>query len=576
MTLPRLLGSRRRRRLFSGLVAAGIVEAALTVAAALVVVRGYDAWLEAGAGASPASAVPALAYPVMLVAVAVALWALRGWQHGRAERLAQHYVKRVRLRLLAALIGAGAGGPPVRSRGPHMVRFASDLTAVRLWVAQGIGRIAVAGVAATAGIALLPTLDLTVGSVAAALVLAPSAAAIALGRRFRGHADAARRARNRVAANLGDKVIGRQVVRAYRHGRRELRRLGRQSDRLATAMVARSRTAGWLRAVPDLALPLATAGVLAIGPVGLTRGDVDVGALFAIVMVLGVLGRPLADLVRALELWHAFQVARARLVPALAAAAPAVAARPMPMPTAPVAVAFDQVALGTAVKDITAVAGAGHLTMLVGPNGAGKSALLDLAAGIARPTAGRVLIADRDLATIGDDRHRVLIGAAGPGLPLQRGSLARNLRYRMPRASEADVTAALDALGLDGRLAGDAGRSLRLDDGGTNLSDGERQAFALARALVGSPAVLVLDDPTRDLDPRTRAHLFGVLRARRATILAATHDPALARMADAIWLIADGRIVERGAPADLLAADTMTARHLGIVPARPSLVRASP
>lgn len=563
VSLPRLLSSRRRRRFFVQLIAAGFVEAGLAVAAAFLVTHSYRALLGDGEVSPPGLA---LLGPVGLGFVAFTVWALRGWQLAQAERLAQHYIKRVRLLLFEAITVAGRERRVIRASGPHMVRFASDLTAVRQWVAQGAARLAVAGVAGVAGLALLPYLDATVGGAALSILVTPVALAVFLGSRYRRRADAARRARNRLAANIGDKIAGATAVLAFRQGTREARRLARQSDALSTAMVARSRVAGWLRALPDLAVPLAGSAVLATGPSELAAGRTDVGTLLAIMTVLGLLARPLSDLARVIEFWHAFQISRGRIEPALTVPRAAVRRDPGHVTAAgPARVTFEQVTVEGALDGVTATAEPGALVAVVGPSGAGKSALLGVVAGLITPSKGRVLIDGRDAAGLAGDDVRRIIGVASPDVPLQRGSIRRNLRYRAPDASPAEIARVVTRLGVDRPLSrlrdGDA---TRMTEGGRGLPSGFRQAVSLARALIGRPRVLLLDDPHQDLDPRTRARLDAILAEREATTLVATNELALARTADRIWYLEDGRIEEQGSAADLLSSATRTAQFFGL------------
>lgn len=146
---------------------------------------------------------------------------------------------------------------------------------------------------------------------------------------------------------------------------------------------------------------------------------------------------------------------------------------------------------------------------------------------------------------------RAAIGVAGPDLPLLRGSVERNLRYRRPDASRDELTRVIDLCGL-GELSARLpdGLSTRVGEAGQRLSAGERQRIALARALLGDPRLLLLDEADANLDATARATLDRVVAAvrRRATVLVVTHRRETIERADAVWHLDGGRLVEEGAP----------------------------
>jgi iron complex transport system ATP-binding protein len=214
---------------------------------------------------------------------------------------------------------------------------------------------------------------------------------------------------------------------------------------------------------------------------------------------------------------------------------------------------------------------AGRLTAVIGPNGAGKSTLLSVCAGLLRPASGRVMLGDRPIAELGrrplarwraylpqnPEVHwpisveRLVALGLTPSLPLF-GGLPDHLRRRVETALEA-----FDLQGLRERPA-DA------------LSGGERSRAMLARASVGDPELLIVDEPTAGLDPRHALDAIRRLRAhadRRRTVIMAVHDLDLAvRAADEVLALKDGRILAAG-PVDAVLTDA-TLTQLYDVPAR--------
>jgi molybdate transport system ATP-binding protein len=206
---------------------------------------------------------------------------------------------------------------------------------------------------------------------------------------------------------------------------------------------------------------------------------------------------------------------------------------------------------GFAVED-------GEVLALLGPNGAGKSTLVRVLAGLLRPDAGRVVV---DGTTWDDDTTHIPAHERSVGMVFQDAllfphlSVADNVAFGLrtrgvPKAAaRTTATTWLDRVGLDGM--GDARSG--------ELSGGQAQRAALARALVVDPALLLLDEPLSALDARTRLTVRAELRRHLAefagsTVLV-THDPVDAMaLADRVVVIEDGRIVQAGAPAEVARA----------------------
>jgi ABC-type lipoprotein export system ATPase subunit len=206
-------------------------------------------------------------------------------------------------------------------------------------------------------------------------------------------------------------------------------------------------------------------------------------------------------------------------------------------------------AAGTAVAlvDVDVDFAAGHLSVVAGPSGSGKSSLLRVLAGLHRPTSGTVSVAGTDLTRLRSPAVRRL-RRRSMGLVLQNPAdnlldylTAREqleLAARLRGASTTDAGALLDAVDLAER-------------GGSRpaeLSGGEQQRVAFAAAAIGSPAVLLADEPTAQLDAAAGAALIAAMRglvARGATLVVASHDDAVIDAADHLVQLRDGRVAER-------------------------------
>ncbi len=224
---------------------------------------------------------------------------------------------------------------------------------------------------------------------------------------------------------------------------------------------------------------------------------------------------------------------------------------------APTSIALEGLALtrerGFALGPLSLSIPAGRRMALVGPSGCGKTTLLRLIAGLERPAAGRVLLGG----SVASDGTRLPIPAAarGVGFVFQDGALwphldaLAHLRFCDPTLTVDAARALLAQVGLEGHAA----------QRPQQLSGGEQQRLALARALVGSPRVLLLDEPLHSVDVHLRDELAVLIRAvadaRGLTTVLVTHDrdEALA-IAEDIAVLRAGKIVEHGCADDLLRA----------------------
>lgn len=201
----------------------------------------------------------------------------------------------------------------------------------------------------------------------------------------------------------------------------------------------------------------------------------------------------------------------------------------------------------TALDGVSVSFAAGAFTVIMGPSGSGKSTLLHCLAGLDRLSSGSVWIGDTDLTALADGaltrlrRDRI-------GFVFQAFNLVPTLTARENIALPSDIAGRqVDAAWSD-ELIGALGIGDRLDHRPSELSGGEQQRVAVARALVGRPEVVFADEPTGNLDSRTGTQLLEFVRdaVRRygQTVVMVTHDPRSAGFADRVVFLADGAVVD--------------------------------
>jgi ABC-2 type transport system ATP-binding protein len=229
----------------------------------------------------------------------------------------------------------------------------------------------------------------------------------------------------------------------------------------------------------------------------------------------------------------------------------------------------------TAVDAISFAVPRGSILGLLGGNGAGKTTTIAVIMGLILPTSGTATVLGADMAR---ERHKVLhrLNFQSPYVELpKRLTVRQNLKIfgalynvRPLKARIDELTAELDLGDFIDRQSG-------------QLSAGQKTRVALAKALINNPDVLLLDEPTASLDPDTadwvRSHLERYRRERRATILLASHNmPEVERLCDEVVMMRAGKIVDRGAPAELISRygrESMEEVFLDVARQRREMVR---
>ncbi|MGZ5458304.1 MAG: ABC transporter ATP-binding protein [Thermoanaerobaculia bacterium] len=210
------------------------------------------------------------------------------------------------------------------------------------------------------------------------------------------------------------------------------------------------------------------------------------------------------------------------------------------------------------LKNVSFVAPAQTTTALVGSSGSGKSTLISLVMTFNRPKSGRVLIDGRDLETLRLYDYRSHLGIVLQDNFLFDGTVAENIRYGRPDATEAEMLAVARLAHVDEFVEPlEKKYDTIIGERGIKLSGGQRQRIAIARAILANPAILILDEATSSLDSESEAKIQDGLRALRRgrTTFVIAHRLSTIRGADQILVLEGGEIVERGTHAELLAAN---------------------
>jgi putative ABC transport system ATP-binding protein len=202
----------------------------------------------------------------------------------------------------------------------------------------------------------------------------------------------------------------------------------------------------------------------------------------------------------------------------------------------------------TVLRDVSLDIEAGEIVAVMGPSGSGKSTLLNLVGGLDTPTAGSIVAGGTDLASM-DDESLARYRRDSVGFVFQSFNLVPSLTARqnvaLPLVFAGVVPAERDRRALE--ALEQVGLADRVDHLPTEMSGGEQQRVATARAIINDPAIILGDEPTGNLDSRTGDEILGLIRGMNAagrTFLITTHDPDVASIAHRIVRLADGAIVD--------------------------------
>ena len=545
----------RRLKVFLRLVANGLGQAVVVVGTVLLVRLAFDRLITVS---RPNSFPLMLCVGLGLFAAAVCMSWLRMTERIDAERMGQDYTHRIRMKLFDHLSALSPRALQRRSRGAIVLRFVGDLNALKRWVSLGLVRVTVSGITTAVALLALSLVNWVLALGVAFVIAVGTLHMLRLGKQLQETVRESRRRRSYLAANVNEKVASMAVVQVFGQSERERRRIGRQSNRLKHAMVARAKKIGQMRAITRSTTALATGVILLLGAYEVASGRATPGTVVAAMTILGLLVPALSGLGRVYEYWHDARVSYRKIKQFLKT--PSLVNEVVNAPDLKLGAGkleFEGVSLPGSVAGVTAVAEAGTVVALVGPNGAGKSTLMSLAARLIDPEEGRILLDGQDLAKHSLISVRRAIGMMSPDLPLLRGTVHKNLRYRWPKAPDGEIDRVKALCEIDKVLTElPEGEQTRVTEGGGNLSLGQRQRLALARAMLGNPSVLLLDEADAHLDHESSLVLDHILSEYRGTVLLVTHSTNRLANADVVWRMEAGRLIEVGTPEDALVEPT--------------------
>jgi len=475
--------------------------------------------------------------------------------------LSQRIVRSLRDTLFAKLQKLSIGFFDTRIHGDIMSRLSNDIDNVSTTISQSIIQLMVGSITIVGSLAMMLYLSpiLTLASIITIPMVFLLTKTIANKTKVLFKEQAA--TLGRLNGHIEESISGLHVIKAFNHEEKIVNEFEEINDKLKDVSIKAMVTSGFLMPIMNVINNIGFVAVASVGGVLAVNGIITVGIIASFLNYSRQFSRPLNDLANIFNTLQSAVAGAERVFEILDEKEEEKDTEEAKEIKELLGhVAFEDVSFGyredvPILKDVTFEALPGSTTALVGPTGAGKTTIVNLITRFYDINAGKILIDDVDIREYQRDSLRKIFGMVLQDTYLFTGTIRDNIKYGRLEATDKEMMEASKIANAHNfiKLLPN-GYDTVLTESGSNLSQGQRQLLAIARAILAKPSILILDEATSNVDTRTEMQIqqgmLNMMKGRTCFIIA--HRLSTIREANTIMVIDEGRIVEKGNHAELM------------------------
>ena len=561
---------RGERVALSAVVALGVVSVAFAVAGPKIIGHATDIIFEGVLGrlrGTPGAGVDfgALATVLLWVMGLYLVSSVFGWWQGRVlNNVVQRFVYRLRSDVEDKIHRLPLRYFDGRPRGELLSRVTNDIDNVSTTLQQTLSQLLTSLLTVVGVLVMMLTISPLLTLIALLLIPISVVATGRIRKRSQALFVAQWKHTGALNAHIEEAFTGHQLVKVFGRQRESEAEFERRNDELLGSAMGAQFVSGLIMPMMMFLSNVSYVAVAVVGGLRITSGSMTLGEVQAFIHYSRQFTQPLTQVASMANLMQSGVASAERVFELLDAEEqepdPAEAALPAERRGR---VEFEHVSFSyrpeqPLIEDLSLVAEPGQTVAIVGPTGAGKTTLVNLIMRFYELDAGRITLDGVDITALKREDLRAQTGMVLQDTWLFGGTIRDNIAYGNSSATEEEIIAAARATYVDRfvRTLPD-GYDTVIDEEATNVSAGEKQLLTIARAFLANPSLLILDEATSSVDTRTESlvqHAMAALRSSRTSFVIA-HRLSTIRDADVILVMENGRIVEHGSHADLMAAE---------------------